>query len=365
MGQPLVDIETDQQEDDAVTESPSSSKPGTTKTAASVRVSDYKLTWQTPAVRRLLGEYGLNVEDISGSGKNGLVLKEDVLKMISEGSLKRGKIHIYDRTISEHILLVEKKQALEVKKVPLDTAPGDRTVPLTNIQKTMFKTMTDALSIPQLGYKDEIVLNATSEYRKALNEYIQQHTNKFPFKKISYLPIIIKSMSLSLSYFPLLNAKLVTLDDGSTKIQYRDYHHIGIAMDTPQGLIVPNIKHVEKKTIFEIAHEIHRLTDLAKKGALPPADLKGGTITISNIGSIGGTFANPVIVPNELAIVALGTARKLPRFDTKSNALIPQQILPVSWSADHRIIDGATIAQFGNTWKKFIENPAILASELH
>jgi 2-oxoisovalerate dehydrogenase E2 component (dihydrolipoyl transacylase) len=226
----------------------------------------------------------------------------------------------------------------------------------------MFKTMTNSLAIPQLGYKDEITLDATSEYRKALNDYIQENKNAFPFTKISYLPILIKSMSLSLSYYPLLNAKLIATPEGAPQIQYRDHHHIGIAIDTPQGLLVPNIKHVEKKTIFELAHEIHRLTDLAKKGALPPADLKGGTITMSNIGSIGGTFANPVLVPNEVAIVALGAARRLPRFE--STGIVARQILPVSWSADHRVIDGATIAQFGNTWKKFIENPALLASEL-
>lgn len=264
-------------------------------------------------------------------------------------------------------ILVEKKVPAETDYAVKSTQqePG-QTVKLSAIQKAMFKTMTKSLSIPQLGYKDEIELNATSEYRQALNKYISSQPDRFPFKKISYLPILIKSLSLSLSYFPLLNAYIEESDNGkSTQLVYREAHNIGVAMDTPQGLIVPNIKNVEQKTIFQVASEIHRLTELAKKGAIPLADLKGGTISLSNIGSIGGTYANPIIVSNELAIVALGSARRLPRFDEASQQFVAKQILPVSWSADHRVIDGATIAQFGNTWKSFIENPALLASKMH
>lgn len=227
----------------------------------------------------------------------------------------------------------------------------------------MYKTMTKSLSIPQLGYKDEIELTATSEYRDALNSYITSKSDKFAYKKISYLPIFIKCLSLSLSFHPILNAQ-VKEDGNKPQIHYRASHNIGIAMDTPNGLIVPNIKNVQEKTIFQVAEEIHRLTQLAKKGAIPLSDLKGGTITLSNIGSIGGTYANPIIVSNESAIVALGSARRLPRLN-ESDTLVAKQIMPVSWSADHRVIDGATMAQFGNTWKSFIENPALLASKLH
>jgi 2-oxoisovalerate dehydrogenase E2 component (dihydrolipoyl transacylase) len=233
------------------------------------------------------------------------------------------------------------------------------------IQKAMFKSMTQSLSIPQLGYKDDIEVDATSEYKNSLNSYIAAHPDLYAFKKISYLPIFVKCLSIALSHYPILNAKLSGgIDDlSSAKLTYRSSHNIGIAMDTPQGLIVPNIKDVQSKTIFEIASEIHRLSELGKSNSIPAADLKGGTITISNIGTIGGTYANPVIVSNEMAIVALGRMQKLPRYD-ENDALVPKQILPISWSADHRIIDGATIARFGNHWKKLIENPALLASEL-
>lgn len=255
------------------------------------------------------------------------------------------------------------EQVINTKAVLEPTvAKGDKLVPLNAIQKAMFKQMTKSLAIPQLGYKDEIELNAATEYKDALNTYIaNSKEGLYPFKKISYLPIFIKSLSLALSYYPLLNAHLSEQDQ---KLIYRDAHNVGVAMDTPTGLIVPNIKNVEQKTIFEVASEIHRLTQLAKKGSIPLGDLKGGTITLSNIGSIGGTYANPIIVSSELAIVALGSARKLPRI-TENGSVVAKQVMPVSWSADHRIIDGATIAQFGNAWKSFIENPALLASKLH
>jgi 2-oxoisovalerate dehydrogenase E2 component (dihydrolipoyl transacylase) len=106
-----------------------------------------------------------------------------------------------------------------------------------------------------------------------------------------------------------------------------------------------------------------RLTELGKKNAIPLVDLQGGTITLSNIGAISGTYASPVVIASEMAIVALGRMQTLPRFDD-NGVVIAKQVMPVSWSADHRIIDGATIARFGNLWKTLIENPALLASEL-
>ncbi|CAO3637668.1 unnamed protein product [Mucor hiemalis] len=355
VGLPLVDIETD--DDDTSSNSGSSASaaqetPISSSTPKKINNANNISDWETPAVRRLLHEYGLDIASVTGSGKSGRVLKGDVLGFITKNSLKK-QARKAEKVVNEPAVQVS------------DVGNNDSFVPLNAIQKAMFKTMTKSLSIPQLGYKDEIELNATSEYREALNSYIASNPDKYPFKKISYLPIFIKCLSLSLSYFPIMNAQVSEENGKPPQLIYRDAHNIGVAMDTPQGLIVPNIKNVEKKTILEVSAEIHRLTQLAKKGAIPLADLKGGSITLSNIGSIGGTYANPIIVSSELAIVALGSARKLPRFSEETNTMVAKQIMPVSWSADHRIIDGATIAQFGNTWKSFIENPALLSSTLH
>ncbi|KAI8881548.1 hypothetical protein K501DRAFT_222767 [Backusella circina FSU 941] len=345
VGYPLVDIETSSMEEDGpskIIEQIAEKVP-----AQQTNTQGYQALWQSPSVHRLLQEYQLEIGQINGSGKNSRVLKGDVLDFIKTKSLKK-----VPKTANQ-------PKVKKVEEEVVHAVETDRTVPLTSIQRAMFKAMTKSLDIPQLGFKDDINLNETQKYRESLNRYIAQKPDEYPFKKISYLPIFIKCMSIALTQYPILNAQ-VAKEGG---ILYRSNHNIGIAMDTPNGLLVPNIKHVQDKSIFQIASDIHRLLELGKQGKLGPDDLKDGTITISNIGSIGGTYANPVIVSSEISIVALGSIRKLPSYDGEKT--VPKHILPVSWSADHRVIDGATIARFSNLWKSLIENPALLASMLH
>ncbi|ORZ06651.1 2-oxoacid dehydrogenases acyltransferase-domain-containing protein [Absidia repens] len=371
VGEPLVDIETTDGMDDGTTASgtaastpaptptptptntPSSSNATTDKTfdKDAGNVTPSELTLATPAVRRLAKEQNVDISQVAGSGANGRVMKEDIMDYASG---KQNDISTSSQGSGASIMN--------------DLAgPSDRSEPMTTMQKAMFKSMTKSLAIPQLGYKDEIELNATTEYRGALNQHLQKHPGVHSFNKISYLPIFIKCMSIALRQYPVLNATIgqqpTDANVNDIKITYRSAHNIGIAMDTPQGLIVPNIKNVESKTIFEVASELTRLTDLGKKNAIPLSDLQGGTITLSNIGAISGTYASPVVIASEMAIVALGRMQTLPRFDD-NGTVIAKQVMPVSWSADHRIIDGATIARFGNLWKTLIENPALLASEL-
>ncbi|KAG2208456.1 hypothetical protein INT47_010152 [Mucor saturninus] len=344
VGSPLVDIETENDETETVPETPvfvSKPEPVVTENMAIDNIkSDGTSVLATPAVRALAREKGIELSELVGTGRDGRILKEDVLLY--------GTV---DAQVEPNITIASNSEG--------------HSESLGMIQKAMFKSMTQSLNIPQLGYKDDIEIDATTKYRQALNKHIAAHPNLYPFTKMTYLPIFVKCLSVALGHYPIMNAKLVgdQQDVSSVKINYRPSHNIGIAMDTPQGLIVPNIKNVQDKTIFEIASEIHRLSELGKANAIPMSDLKGGTITLSNIGTIGGTYANPVIVSSELAIVALGRMQKLPRFDAHDN-IVAKQIMPVSWSADHRIIDGATIARFGNHWKNLIENPALLATEL-
>ncbi|KAL7319637.1 hypothetical protein PS15m_002755 [Mucor circinelloides] len=351
VGSPLVDIETDEEDDQAAAAPQPESVPEMA-TQPSVKEEAHHAdrsenngsVLATPAVRKLAKDKGIEISSVTGTGKDGRILKEDILNFGS------------------------KQETSNQESVGVDdpaTTTTTTSQSLSMVQKAMFKSMTQSLSIPQLGYKDDIEIDATTKYRAALNKHISSHPDRYPFTKMTYLPIFVKCLSIALHHYPLMNAKLSgDLNDvNSINITYRPSHNIGIAMDTPQGLVVPNIKNVQDKTIFEIASEIHRLSELGKKNAIPMADMKGGTITLSNIGTIGGTYANPVIVSSELAIVALGKMQKLPRFDANEN-IVAKQVMPVSWSADHRVIDGATIARFGNHWKNLIENPALLASEL-
>ncbi|KAK4516267.1 uncharacterized protein ATC70_011237 [Mucor velutinosus] len=357
VGSPLVDIETDEGDDqvaaapqaaesvpDVAIQQPAQEEAGFMNRSDNNASTSSGSVLATPAVRKLAKDKGIEISSVTGTGKDGRVLKEDILN--------------FGSTTAEDI-----NQESHQSANASDSATTSQS--LSMVQKAMFKSMTQSLSIPQLGYKDDIEIDATTKYRAALNKHISSHPDRYPFTKMTYLPIFVKCLSIALHHYPLMNAKLSgNLDDvNSINITYRPSHNIGIAMDTPQGLVVPNIKNVQDKTIFEIASEIHRLSELGKKNAIPMADMKGGTITLSNIGTIGGTYANPVIVSSELAIVALGKMQKLPRFDANDN-IVAKQVMPVSWSADHRVIDGATIARFGNHWKNLIENPALLASEL-
>jgi 2-oxoisovalerate dehydrogenase E2 component (dihydrolipoyl transacylase) len=160
--------------------------------------------------------------------------------------------------------------------------------------------------------------------------------------------------------YPVLNSSLI---NNNTEVVYRKAHNIGIAMDTPQGLIVPNIKNCEEKSVFEIAKELNDLQSRAKEGKLSTADLTGDTFSLSNIGAIGGTYARPVIVPPKVAIGALGRMQTLPRFDAKGN-VVPVNIINVSWSADHRVVDGAAIANFSNLMIKYLQNPETMLLDM-
>jgi len=174
------------------------------------------------------------------------------------------------------------------------------------------------------------------------------------------MPMFIKATSMALLHFPILNS---SVDLDCENITFKGSHNIGVAMDTQQGLLVPNVKNVQNKSIFDIAVELNRLHQQGLTGKLTPDDLTGGTFTLSNIGSIGGTYAKPVIMPPEVAIGAIGRIQEVPKFDENDN-VYKAHIVNISWSADHRVIEGATMARFSNLWKSYLENPASMLMDL-
>jgi 2-oxoisovalerate dehydrogenase E2 component (dihydrolipoyl transacylase) len=237
----------------------------------------------------------------------------------------------------------------------------------------MFKAMTRSLQIPHFGYSDEIIMTACHQLRNQINESLAKNSNGSGLIKISYMPILIKALSTALRDFPILNACIIDGHDPTTaKLQYREAHNIGIAMDTPAGLVVPNIKWVQNKSILEIAEELRRLQQAGKKNALQPSDFADGTISFSNIGVIGGTYLSPVLVSSEMCIGAIGKIQRLPRFESVMDPVtgelvekvVAQQVMNASWSADHRVIDGATMARFSETWKQLIENPSMFLARM-
>lgn len=315
----------------------------------------------TPAVRRIAKENNVDLRMVPGTGPKGRVLKEDILRFIKTGG-----------AVSTPAAAAPAPSATPTPAAvtPLFQAGSGATerVPIRGIQKQMVKSMRAALQIPHFGYKEEVVVDKLVQLREQLKPLAAAQG-----VKLSYLPIIVKATSMALKKYPVLNS---SISPDETELIYHADHNIGVAMDTARGLLVPNIKAVQNKSVFEIAAEINALQELGKKSGFSEAHLTGGTFTLSNIGSIGGTYANPVIMTPQVAIGALGKFQVLPRFvDANGDALDAAsydssaavkavRIMNVSWSGDHRVIDGATIARFSNLWKQYLENPASMISEM-
>lgn len=220
----------------------------------------------------------------------------------------------------------------------------------------MFAQMTAATAIPSFGFCDEVVMDELMSVRQQMKALAATHG----VSKFTLMPLIVKATSVALSQFPELNA---SISEYGKDLIVKGAHNIGVAMDTPTGLLVPNIKNVQGLNLLEIASELNRLQGLAAAGKLAAPDLKGGTFTLSNIGNLGGTYTSPVINLPEVAIAGLGKTRPTPRYDSNGE-LVRTMVMQVSWSADHRVVDGATMARFSNAWIGFLERPSSMLLHL-
>lgn len=290
----------------------------------------------SPAVRRLARELSIDLSLVPGSGEKGRVFKEDV-KAYANGGAKA-------------VTAPAKAPALAVVAPVVSSTGGSRVEPIKGIKAAMARQMQDSVStIPHFTYCEEIDLTELIALRSQLkDQYAKQGI------KLTLMPFFMKAMSLAMKQFPIMNSQV---NSDCTELTYFDDHNIGIAVDSKVGLLVPNIKGCQNKSIVQIAQELTKLTDAAREGRVSPMELKGGTITISNIGAIGGTVATPIINKPEVAIVALGKTQLLPRFNAKGE-VEGRSLMQISWSGDHRVIDGGTIARFTNLWKSYLEQPS-------
>ena len=288
----------------------------------------------SPAVRRLARENNIELSQVIGSGKNGRVMKQDLFN----GSPQSAQL--------------DSQQTLSL--VPDNKA--NRTEAIKGVKAVMAKQMMESVStIPHFTYAEEIDVTKLDALRQELKASFAEQG-----AKLSMMPFLMKALALSLPHFPELNSRV---NESCTEITYLNEVNIGMAADTPLGLLVPNVKNVQSHSLFEVCQEVNRLADMARQGKLKNNEMKGGTITISNIGVIGGTVATPIISKPEVAIVALGKIQTLPRFNDKGE-VEARKIMQISWSGDHRVIDGATMARFCNHWKAYLENPVTMLSHL-
>ena len=318
------------------------SAPQTVKQKASVEDNSApvavkgKKAVASPAVRRLAREMNIDITLVAGTGAKGRVYKEDLVAHQQGGNKQN-----VQATVVETTTVASKENRIE---------------PIKGVKAAMAKAMQESVStIPHFTYSDEIDLTELVALRKSLKaEYEKQDI------KLTMMPFFMKAMSMAIKQYPIMNSQP---NADCTELTYFDDHNIGMAVDSKVGLLVPNIKSCQNKSIKQIAIDVMSMTGQAREGRLSPEQLKGGTISISNIGALGGTTATPIINKPEVAIVALGKMQTLPRFNDKGE-VEARQIMQVSWSGDHRIIDGGTIARFNNLWTQYLQNPSSMMMEM-
>ncbi|XP_065198983.1 lipoamide acyltransferase component of branched-chain alpha-keto acid dehydrogenase complex, mitochondrial-like isoform X2 [Sycon ciliatum] len=333
-------------EEDLLVAAPAASMPEPTLNTPSSDCEDLgrARVLATPAVRRIARENNVDLGTVPASGKQGRVLKEDIVRFLSEPP---------ETTATP--TPPTPPASMPARPLRSSAIVADKVEAIKGIRKAMVKTMTAANAIPTFGFNDEISMDQLVIVREQLKDIATSRGTK-----LSYMPFFLKAASMAMLEYPILNS---SPNSACTELTYKAEHNFGVAMDTPTGLLVPNIKSVQDKSIFEIASELQRLMTVGAAGKLEQNDMSGGTFSLSNIGAIGGTYARPVLLPPEVLIGALGRMQAVPRFDKDDN-VVKARILNVSWSADHRVIDGATVARFSNLWKQYLENPATLLADM-
>ena len=299
----------------------------------------------SPSVRREAKKHNVPLHKVVGSGKNGRIYYEDVMQYLNQmGSIDDISKQTEKIENSINNLNSQENQVInDVKRI-------------LGIQANMSKKMSESKKhIPHFTLVEEINLSLLMQIYSNLKA--QHNNDNF---KLSMTCFFIKSLSLALLEYPILNSQV---NEDVSEVIYLKHHHIGVAMDTDNGLIVPNIKHVENLSITDIAKQLMLLVQHAKNKTLSVDAFQGGTFSLSNIGTIAGTVATPIIHYPETAIVAIGRVKKVPMFDDHNN-VVEQNIAHFSCSADHRIIDGATVAKFLKYWKMLLENPALMLLHL-
>ena len=297
----------------------------------------------SPAVRRVAREKNIDLSTVEGSGKKGRILKSDVL------NLQHSNVDTSSQNSRSSAPSSSTAEKGDLNSTSTVLKGSVRTEKVRGIQAAMAKQMSASVyTIPHFTVSDELVMDNLMALRKLLKPEFEAKN-----VKLSFMPFFVKAMSLALNEFPVINSQL---NEDATEISYFTDHNIGFAVDSKIGLLVPNIKRVQDLSLLDIAVQMQDIIEQARAGRVAGEHLKGGTISISNIGAIGGITATPVINKPEAAIVALGKTQKLPRFDDEGN-VSAQNIMAVNWSGDHRIIDGATMVRFNNLWMSYLTQP--------
>lgn len=305
----------------------------------------------TPATRRLAREMGVDVNTISGTGLAGRVTREDVVGFKGNGSLANGA----GATRAGEPAMAKGSPAIPRPAYQGPAGAAEERVPLRGIRKKIAENLQMAKAIiPHFTLMDEAEVTELVHMRESLKEVAEKAGTK-----ITYLPFVMKALIATSREFTMFNA---SIDDAAGEIVYKKYFNIGFAADTPNGLVVPVIKNADQKSILELSREIIDLSKRARDGKLKPEEMKGATITITNIGSVGGTYATPIINHPEVAI--LGMYKISDKLILKDGKVDVVKVMNFTVTADHRLIDGAVAANFLKAFISRVQKPGHLMLDL-
>ncbi|UCG53705.1 MAG: 2-oxo acid dehydrogenase subunit E2 [Candidatus Latescibacterota bacterium] len=293
----------------------------------------------SPSVRRLARELGVDIYSVRGTGAGGRITKED-LKDYAKNIVSRSEAPAWN--FSTDAVSETTKWGPVIRE------------PMSKVRQVTARNMAHAWStIPHVTQYDKVDITKLEAIRKKYSDKIEAAGGK-----LTITAILLKVTASALKVFPQFNA---SIDEDKREVVYKNYYHIGVAVDTDRGLLVPVIRDVDRKNISELSTELNQLAERTRNKKVKPDELEGGTFTISNLGGIGGTNFSPIVYPPQVAILGVARARMEPVYvDEKFE---PRLMLPLSVSYDHRIIDGADGARFLRWVVQALEEPILLALE--
>jgi len=329
---PDQEDEADAKEEEDAAEAPDTSPvtptdlpPRPPKPGSGPALPDFSGVFAGPAVRRLARELGLDLNLIKGTGEKGRITREDLKAALAKGAASPA---------GGGGALPAVPQVDFAKFGPIET------VALSRIKKISGPRLHASwVNIPHVTHTDEADITDLDAFRKALDEDAKKDKSK-PYR-VSLLPLLMRAVVASLKAFPNFNA---ALSPGGDSLILRRYWHIGVAVDTPDGLVVAVVKDVDQKGVIDLARELGALSEKARAGKLAPAEMQGATFTVSSLGGIGGTAFTPIVNAPEVAILGVVRSKMAPVWD--GTAFQPRLMLPLCLSYDHRVIDGAAAARF-------------------
>ncbi|MDQ8368486.1 dihydrolipoyllysine-residue acetyltransferase, partial [Enterococcus faecium] len=362
VGDVLVEIDAPGHNSAPSTSAPSAEAPKekveTSGSASVVEAADpNKRVLAMPSVRQFAREKDVDISQVTATGKGGRVTKEDIENFLAgapSGAPAKSEAP-EAATPKEAAPAAESKPAEPAKPFKSNLGDLEERVAMTPTRKAIAKAMVNSKhTAPHVTLHDEVEVSKLWDNRKRFKEVAAANGTK-----LTFLPYVVKALTATVKKYPVLNA---SIDDANQEIVYKHYYNIGIATDTDHGLYVPNVKDADRKGMFAIADEINEKAKLAHDGKLSAEDMRNGTITISNIGSVGGGWFTPVINYPEVAILGVGTIAQQPIVNAEGEIVVGR-VMKLSLSFDHRIVDGATAQQAMNNIKRLLADPELLMME--